>query len=511
MPAKKTTTPKVKVPKAITPGAGDATPKPQASWNNNFLNGGFTFARRAWYGSTPQDSRKDVRESDRLQLVQRARYAEKNYPAMVQFVNDMVMYVVGDGLTPTSHALDPVKARLYEDYYFRKTRRADITGRFSGEQIQRCIVRTWAVDGEIYAIKTKNAAGDACMQMVEGHRVLNPDDQALIDAQTWDGIVYDLYGAVKGYWVQTGEAGYKLIPAAAMCHVANIQRVSGGHGLPPMQQALNSMQDQVEIIELEKRATKQVTDVPNILTKAGGAIDESMAADLNGIGSSSFNQIGQQMGGKLLVLEPGEDLKSVSPNFPRQSMQMFNEVLSRMIAAGGLPYEVVTDGSKAGSALIRMVLGKADRYVGQIQCMVVDEYCMPDWQYRISDGIAKGELPDDPKWADVEFTCPQMPSIDNGRDSKNDRDDLLAGLTSYTEVLKKRGLNYQKVFSQLVRDIAFAKETTDATAGRVSFEEAMQRFQNMQAPQASVDPVTQPMDGADGPSPAPGQDAPNLI
>jgi hypothetical protein len=39
----------------------------------------------------------------------------------------------------------------------------------------------------------------------------------------------------------------------------------------------------------------------------------------------------------------------------------------------------------------------------------------------------------------------------------------------------------------------------------------MQRFQNMQAPQASVDPVTQPMDGADGPSPAPGQDAPNLI
>jgi len=209
MPAKKSNAskaPKVKVPKV---GAGEATPKPQASWNNNFLNGGFTFGRRAWYGSTPQDSKKDVRESDRLQLIQRARYAEKNYPAMVQYVNDMVMYVVGDGLTPTSHAADPAKARLYEEYYYRKTRRADLTGRFSGEQVQRCIVRTWAVDGEIFSIKTRNAAGDATMQIVEGHRVLNPDDQALIDAQTWDGIVYDVYGAVRGYWVQTGEAGYK--------------------------------------------------------------------------------------------------------------------------------------------------------------------------------------------------------------------------------------------------------------------------------------------------------------
>ena len=118
MPAKKTNASVPKKTKVPKPGAGSATPKPQASWNNNFLNGGFTFGRRAWYGSTPQDSKKDVRESDRLQLIQRARYAEKNYPSMVQYVNDMVMYVVGDGLTPTSHAADPAKARLYEQYYF---------------------------------------------------------------------------------------------------------------------------------------------------------------------------------------------------------------------------------------------------------------------------------------------------------------------------------------------------------------------------------------------------------
>jgi capsid protein len=503
MPRKKSAN--VPKPKA-KPSAGEATPKPQASWNNNFLNGGFQFSRRAWYGSTPQDNKRDVREGDRMQLMQRARYAEKNYPSMVQYVNDMVMYVVGDGLKYTSHAEDPAKARLYEEYYYRETRRADVTGK-SGEQIQRIIVHTWAVDGEIFSIKVRDPkTGKAKMQLIEGHRVLNPDDQTLLDKNTWDGIVFDELGGVKGYWVQTGESGYRLIPAASMCHVANLQRVSSGHGLPPMQQALNSMQDQVEIIELEKRACKQVTDTPNVLTKNGGAIDDSMAADLNGIGSSTFNQIGQQMGGKLLVLEPGEDLKSVTPNFPRQSMEMFNAVLSRMIAAGGLPYEVVSDGSKAGSALIRMVLGKADRYVSQIQCMVVDEYCVPDWQWRISDGIARGELPEDPRWAEVEFTCPQMPSIDNGRDSKNDREDLLAGLTNYTEIYKKRGQDFQKAFMQLVRDISFAKDVTAATGGKVTYEEAMQRMLGQSG--GGVAPVSQPLDGADGPPSGPGEDAP---
>ena len=51
---------------------------------------------------------------------------------------------------------------------------------------------------------------------------------------------------------------------------------------------------------------------------------------------------------------------------------------------------VVNDGSKAGSALVRMVLGKADRYVGDKQCMLHDCYLIPDWQWRIGSAIAAG-------------------------------------------------------------------------------------------------------------------------
>ncbi len=513
MPAhKKPTKPIAKKP-TVPVGKGGA-PKANA-WSTNWQNAGPSFARRAWYGSNPQDARRDVNPSDRLALIQKARYAEKNYPAMVQFINDMVMYVVGDGMMPTSHASDPAKARLYEEYYHRETRRADITGRFTGEQLQRIIVHTWAVDGEIFALKVRDSQNRAKTQLIEGHRVVSPTDQAQLTKDTWDGFRFGPYGEIIGIWVQNDDGSFRLIPADSFMQIANQSRITSAHGIPPMQQALNSMQDQNEIIELEKRAVKQVTDVPSVLTKNGGFADASLVSDLNGGGATDFGNIGAQMGGKLLVLEPGEDLKSVSPNFPRQSMEMFNAILARMIASGGLPYEVVGDGSKAGSALVRMVLGKADRFVGQIQCMVHDDYCVPDWQWRISDGIAKGLLPDDPKWSDVEFSVPQAPSIDNGRDSANDREDLRAGLTSFSAIAKKRGVDFRKTFKEHVQDILFAKQVVADTGGMVSFEEAMQRFTNMQPPakteaEDATEAVTDPEDEGEEPeTPAPTPIIPN--
>ena len=458
--------PKKSVKKEVqVPTAGSAqAPKPKAQntgWSSNFQNAGMSFARRAWYGSTPQDARKDVSAYDRQSLLQKARYGEKNYPSMVQYVNDMVMYVVGDGSTPTSRAKDPAKARLYEDYYYRDTRKADVTGK-TGEQVQRIIVNTWAVDGELFALKVNDpATGKATMQLIEGHRVVSPSAPKDVTPDTWDGFVFGKYGEVRGIWVQFGEGQFEFKPAGTYLHIADFKRVSGAHGLPPMAQALNSMQDQVEIMQLELRATKSVTDVPTVLTKNGGSIDQNMEADLNGMGTSDFGNIGSQMGGKLLVLEPGEDLKSVAPNFPRQGMDMFNAILSRQIASGGLPYEVVGDGSKAGSALVRMVLGKADRYVGDKQCMLHDCYLIPDWQWRIGSAIAAGLLPDDPNWADVEFSCPSTPSIDNGRDARNDRDDLRAGLTSYSEIYNKRGKKFEVVLEQKAQNMRFIHDIAE--------------------------------------------------
>ena len=44
---------------------------------------------------------------------------------------------VGDGIKPQSHAADPALADRYEEYFAEKSRRIDITNRFSFAQAQQ--------------------------------------------------------------------------------------------------------------------------------------------------------------------------------------------------------------------------------------------------------------------------------------------------------------------------------------------------------------------------------------
>ena len=452
---------KTSVKKPVAPATGDAAsaPKPQASsyLGGNFSSTVYSPARRIWYGSMPQDQRKDMTAYDRLTMVQKSRYAEKNYPPAVQAGNDLVTYVVGDGITATSHASSPENAKLYTDYYTQYGHRMDITGRFSDAQVQAIIARTAFYDGEIFLIKVRDKDGNPKVQLVETHRVGNPKNEEAPKGM-WDGCQLGQYGEIVGWNIYNDDGTSRFIKNEAVMQVANITRSSAVHGIPALQHVLSSLQDQTEIFELEKKAVKDVGDVTRVLTKTGGAIDESMVADLNGLGQASGGSVGEEMGGKMLVLEPGEDMKVVMPNRPSPAWTGFNAALERAIAQGVLPYEFTADPTKAGGASMRLIAAKADRFMGQWQTLVIEQYCNPMWAYVIGDAIAKGELPEDPNWMDVSWTTPKSVSVDAGRDSANDREDLRMGLISFTELYKRRAMDYRKDLEQKCQDMRFAHD-----------------------------------------------------
>jgi hypothetical protein len=89
--------------------------------------------------------------------------------------------------------------------------------------------------------------------------------------------------------------------------------------------------------------------------------------------------------------------------------------------------------------------------------MLIEDDLTPSWNEIIAKGISDGELPDDPDWMEVSWTCPPAPSIDNGRDASNDREDLKLGLTSFTELYKRRAGNFEADSEQLARDIALLR------------------------------------------------------
>jgi capsid protein len=161
------------------------------------------------------------------------------------------------------------------------------------------------------------------------------------------------------------------------------------------------------------------------------------------------------MGGKLIALEPGEDMTSFQSNRPNATFNGFIAALERDISMGILPYEFVSDPSKLGGASIRLVTAKAARVFGKYQSVLIEEFCVPTWGYIIGQGIADGDLPDDPKWNEVSWTTPKSVTVDAGRDAANDRNDVEMGLLSMSELYAQRGLDFRTEMDKRANDMAF--------------------------------------------------------
>ena len=457
-PKKKLGKPSLKAPKK--PAAAGAVGPQQQAYSEN----GSSYPQNPRWESTTQsnarqilymganvDARRDLRSRDRNIMVKKCRYAERNYGLYNQILNDMVLYTSGDGIKPQSHASTPETARAYEQYFAERAKRIDVTNRFSFYQCQGMLVRALIRDGECFAAKVRNSRNEAKIQIIEAHRVGDPADSD-IPERTWDGVQFGDFAEIVGYFVYRSDNSSRFMPANTMMHVVDFTSSSAARGTPLLQHSVNSLQDLDEILEAEKRAVKDQSEVTRVLNKAGGFIDDSMAAELGG-GDRCFSGLVEQAGGKLIVLEPNEKLEHQESKRPSQTFNGFVTELQRDIAFGSLPFEFVANPQALGGASIRLVTAKAARVFGKYQTVIIDTFCQPTWDYIIADGIASGEIPDDPKWYETSWTTPKSVTVDGGRDAANDRADVELGLLSMSELYAQRGLDFRTEMDKRASDM----------------------------------------------------------
>ncbi len=128
--------------KPSIPKAG-RKPKAAAMSPHNFGAGaGYEAARyngrRSFLWLSPaQDQRRDLTPAKRAELVKKLRWGERNSGLVRQMVGDLVTYTVGDGIRPQAHTEDPAWNATAEAYFAEKSRRIDITGRYSFNDLLR--------------------------------------------------------------------------------------------------------------------------------------------------------------------------------------------------------------------------------------------------------------------------------------------------------------------------------------------------------------------------------------
>ena len=474
---------------------------------NGWDSVGQSQSRRYLFMPAAQDLRRDLTPYDRLTMVRKCRWAERNSGLFRQILADIVLYSVGDGITPQSHVQDQEKAKLYEEYFHKASRRIDVTGRFSFWQTQAILLRAMVRDGDAFAVKVRNGRGEAKLQLMEAHRVGDPTD--FPPERMHDGVQFGAYGEIVGFNTYRSDGSSRFIISPAVMHVVDQEYASGARGVPLMQHSVSTIQDEMELLALEKQACKDNADITRVIQKEGGFLDEQTAGEISDDRATcDLSAAANAFGGKLLTLAPGEKMESFQSNRPNPTFQGFLDALNRDIAQGVLPYEWVGDSSKIGGASVRLIAAKSARVFSKFSQVIIEQLCVPTWGYIIGDAIARGELPDDPDWARTSWTTPKSVTVDAGRDAANDRNDLELGVTNFTELFAQRGLDFRTEMKRRADDMNFIINTAKEAGIPVwmlykpGFNWLQQGQANDQLPQQTAENLDIP------PAPAPEQTNP---
>ena len=447
-------------PKKGKPSARKGTPAPSAAtvsqgrFNNQYSGNEWgstvqTYARRVIYAPQPDDMRRDMSPWDRNEMVKKCRWAERESSLFRQILNDLCIYVVGDGIKWQSHAENPETARLHEEYFAMKAKNLDVSGK-SFFQSQAILTRAMFRDGDAFSLKA-DLNGEAKTQIIEAHRVGDPTDRDT-PSDCWDGIGFGKYNEPIYYSVYQADGGSRKVEAQSVMHIVDMETASGSRGVPTLQSALCAIQDVKELLDLERRAVKDNGDVTRVIFKGSGFLDEDAASEISSAHGSAEN-IASQMGGKAIVMEGSDRFESFESKRPNSTFVGFLAALEKDICSI-LPYEFVKDPTSAGGASVRLVTAKAARVFGKYQNIIIERFCQPTYEYIIADGIAKGEIPDDSRWWSASWTTPKSVTVDAGREAANDRADIEMGLMSMSELYGQRGLDFRSEMEKRAADMA---------------------------------------------------------
>ena len=437
---------------------GDSTQPKKKAGTQQFTSIQNNGHRAAIYG-TAVDFSADYTPADRLEMIKRLRYGERNCGLVRQIFGDFVTYVVGDGITHQSNCADPQKAALYEEAFTQAAKSLDLSGRFSWVEIKRILLRGAIRDGDSFAILTVDQDGQPKIQMVEGHRVGNPVGET-VPAGMIDGVQFDSVGRIQGFNFLQGTNTNRTIPASSVRQICEQDYSSGSRGLPLLQHSWTDIQSEDELLKLEMLAVRNDADFTRVLNKQGGFVAGQLKDEMGGSGSNG-EVLSRKLGGKLAVLEPGESLTSIGSNRPSNNFVAFLEAVQKDIARGTIPYEFTSNPGQAGGAALRLIAAKADRIFSRWQTILIEKLCTPVYLYVIGTKIANGELPDSPDWWKVSWTTPKRLTIDAGRDAAADRADVELGLLSMSELYAQRGLDLRTEMTKRAADFKFIMQLAE--------------------------------------------------
>ncbi len=311
-------------------------------------------------------------------------------------------------------------------------------------------------DGDSFEIKTE-LDGEPYLADIEADRVgnylggtTNIDEDRIvggvkIDARRGRPVSYRIWERTRyGQFVNPEDR-----PAAQVLHIYDPTRFDARRGVTHLAPVLNHLRDLKETVAAQKAKQKLISKIALMVRNAiggpqSGNIDVlNDDTDAKGVGIKTEN-----LGDAAIKYQfNGDEMEALVANDPSDGWFRLTVHLVREISIGlDLPFEFVWDMAGLAGPGVRMMSAQAHRTFKGKQEILEQRYLNRVTAWWVNFEMQPGrKLPFNDEWMFYRFQRPAHITIDGGRDTKSNLDELSAGVSTECRIAEEQGEDDEEV------------------------------------------------------------------
>lgn len=402
---------------------------------------------RSYIHTRVADAKDTFSAWDRTTLLGLARRLKENVGFVKGAIADIRKFSIGEGIKHSSLCSDESLRDAYDAYFDAWLEIGEVTQKFDGRKIDCLLSEAIDTDGDSGIILTETSGAYPMIQVIEGHCIGGGDTEKGYH----DGVKLNSVGRPVAYSVRTQikeEEEFSVIPARDFIHVYEPNRFSGVRGITALAHGIDHIRDKKDAIALLKLGIKLDSAMGVAIIGNGnaqptfGRQSQVNTAASGATGAAAHPDTFEKMqGGAIFKLEKGMDVKAITSERPSPNVQTFLSYIDRDVATGlEVPIEFVWDSSSLSGTGNRLIIKKAERKFFERQSTLI-KVKRRIRNYVIAKAINRGDLPYCDDWWKCRFQTPSRISVDIGREARENREDVIAGLRTMQEDYGERGGN----------------------------------------------------------------------
>lgn len=451
------------------------------------------------------DSRAEIDELSRTELLKRARFLYNNVGLVRRIINGISRMIVGSGLMP--HPTTPDKAfnaAVVRAWKFKCESKTsfDLARKWNVSSSQGAMMRAALKDGDCACVAARLPAelgGRLRFAFYEGPQIATPWGSS---RPGWeDGIQVDQFGGPVAYSFMNRSAdgisranSSVIVPAANVFHLANRERLGQLRAPTVLYHAVNKLLDRGEIQYALTKGIKLTSQPAHVIeTVAGEAAPQGgkLTPRPQTIVSTPSGPIALEKllgGGEAFPLGPGQQFKIITDGRPHPNVTgHLNDMVRDISYGAGFSPEVLWSIEALKGANTRFVMADTQAGIEAGQDILVDDYLCPLYILWLRDAIRAGDVPKPSgavgeDWFVHGWLAPARLTVDFGRDGSVNLEHYKRGLITAKTLYGFSGVEAEAQIDQYLDERLYIKKGIEARG--LTWAEAYPELQGLANPGA---------------------------